>query len=244
MYLYPAGRCGAGRRNPTAGETFVLDWNLSIGAAFVIYFAAMIYIGFFYFKKTKTTSDYVLGGHKLYPFVAAMSAKASDMSGWLLLGLPSLAIGTYLNRRFIAKRLRIYTHKAKDSLTIPEFITNRFREKKGFITAIAPIFILIFFIVYTSAQFDLSSFGIADASTLYIAGVLICALIVVCYTLTEGFKAVCINDTIQGLLMRFALLLVPIIACVILFGDGITFASIDPQMFSLFREYNAASSIF
>ena len=248
----------------------MLDWNLiAIGTAFVIYFAAMIYIGFFYFKKTKTTSDYVLGGRKLHPFVAAMSAEASDMSGWLLLGLPGLAyatgmsaagwtaiglaIGTYLNWKFIAKRLRIYTHKAKDSLTIPEFITNRFHEKRGFITAIASVFILIFFIVYTSAQFkaggvlfsslvtiygvDLSSFGITDSYMLYLAGVLICALIVVCYTFTGGFKAVCITDTIQGLLMLFALILVPVIACIILFGDGASFASIDPQMFSLFHEY-------
>ncbi|MDU9375893.1 High-affinity proline transporter PutP [Methanocorpusculaceae archaeon Sp1] len=257
----------------------MLDWNLiGIGAAFIIYFAAMIYIGFFYFKKTKTTSDYVLGGRKLHPFVAAMSAEASDMSGWLLLGLPGLAyatgmsaagwtaiglaIGTYLNWKFIAKRLRIYTHKAKDSLTIPEFITNRFNEKRGFITAIASVFILIFFIVYTSAQFkaggvlfsslmtiygvDLSSIGITDVSSLYIAGVLVCALIVVCYTFTGGFKAVCITDTIQGLLMLFALILVPIVACIILFGDGITFATagINPEMFSLFHQYDAASGVF
>ncbi len=262
---------------PLPGEYFVLDWNfIGIGTAFVIYFAAMIYIGFFYFKKTKTTSDYVLGGRKLHPFVAAMSAEASDMSGWLLLGLPGLAyatgmsaagwtaiglaIGTYLNWKFIAKRLRIYTHKAKDSLTIPEFITNRFNEKRGFITAIASVFILIFFIVYTSAQFkaggvlfsslmtiygvDLSAIGITDISSLYVAGVLICALIVVCYTFTGGFKAVCITDTIQGILMLFALLLVPIIACIVLFGDGITFSSINPEMFSLFHQYNAASGVF
>ncbi|HJK62744.1 MAG TPA: sodium/proline symporter PutP [Methanocorpusculum sp.] len=236
----------------------------------------MIHIAFYYSKKTKTTSDYVLGGRKLHPFVAAMSAEASDMSGWLLLGLPGLAyatgmsaagwtaiglaIGTYLHWKFIAKRLRIYTPKAKDSLTIPEFITNRFQEKKGFITAIASIFILIFFIVYTSAQFkaggvlfsslmtiygvDLTSIGITDASSLYIAGVLICALIVVCYTFTGGFKAVCITDTIQGMLMLFALILVPITVCIILFGEGASFSSIDPQMFSLFHEYNAASGIF
>ncbi|HJJ99460.1 MAG TPA: sodium/proline symporter PutP [Methanocorpusculum sp.] len=250
----------------------MLYWNLiGIGAAFLIYFATMIYIGFFYFKKTKTTSDYVLGGRKLHPFVASMSAEASDMSGWLLLGLPGLAyatgmsaagwtaiglaIGTYLNWRFIAKRLRVYTHKAKDSLTIPEFITNRFQERKGFITAIASIFILIFFIAYTSAQFKaggvlfsslmtIYGFSTADAASLYRVGVLICALIVVCYTFTGGFKAACITDTIQGLLMLFALILVPLIACVILFSEGANFDSIDPQMFSLFHKYNAVSGIF
>jgi sodium/proline symporter len=255
----------------------VFDRNsIGIAAAFIIYLAIMIYIGFFYFKKTKTTSDYVLGGRKLHPFVAAMSAEASDMSGWLLLGLPGLAyatgmsaagwtaiglaIGTYLNWKFIAKRLRVYTHKAKDSLTLPEFITNRFQEKKGFITVIASIFILIFFVVYTSAQFkaggvlfsslitiygvDLSAFGVTDTSSLYVAGVLICAVIVVCYTFTGGFSAVCLTDTIQGLLMLFALLLVPLISCVVLFGDGVSFCTVDPKMFSLLYEYNAASGIF
>ncbi|MDR0438793.1 MAG: sodium/proline symporter PutP [Methanocalculaceae archaeon] len=253
------------------------DWNLTgITVAFIVYFAVMIHIGFFYFKKTRTTSDYVLGGRKLHPFVAAMSAEASDMSGWLLLGLPGLAyttgmstagwtaiglaIGTYLNWKFIAKRLRVYTHKARDSLTLPEFITNRFQEKRGFITAIASIFILIFFIIYTSAQFkaggvlfsslvtiygvNLNAFDITDLSSLYIAGVLICALIVVCYTFTGGFNAVCITDTIQGILMLFALLLVPVIACGILFGNYASFCIVDLQTFSLFHEYNAASDIF
>ncbi|HJJ90530.1 MAG TPA: sodium/proline symporter PutP [Methanocorpusculum sp.] len=255
----------------------MLYWDIiSIGTAFLIYFAAVIYIGFFYFKKIKTASDYVLGGRNLHPFVAAMSAESSDMSGWLLIGLPGLAyttgmsiagwtaiglaIGTYLNWRFIAKRLRIYTHKAKDSLTIPEYLTNRFQEKKGLITVMTSIFILIFFIVYTSAQFkaggvlfsslitnygvDLCAFGIEDADSLYVIGVLICALIVLSYTFTGGFKAICITDTIQGLLMLFALILVPILSCVILFNEGINFASINTQMFSLFHEYNTKSGIF
>ena len=114
-------------------------------------------------KKNQTSSDYILGGRKLGKFVSAMSAEASDMSGWLLLGLPGvayltglssagwtaigLAIGTYLNWKFIAKRLRIYTHKAKDSITIPEFFKNRFGDKKAYTSTIASIFIVIFFIV-------------------------------------------------------------------------------------------------
>ena len=120
---------------------------VGIFAAFIIYFGVMIYAGIYYMKKNQTSSDYILGGRKLGKFVSAMSAEASDMSGWLLLGLPGvayltglssagwtaigLAIGTYLNWKFIAKRLRVYTHKAKDSITIPEFFKNRFGDKKA-----------------------------------------------------------------------------------------------------------------
>ena len=205
------------------GVYFVVDWNLiGILAAFIIYFGVMIYIGFYFMKKNKTASDYILGGRKLPALVSAMSAEASDMSGWLLLGLPGmayafglssagwtaigLAIGTYLNWRFVAKRLRVYTHRADNSLTLPEFITNRFKEKRGLISAIGSIFILVFFIIYTSAQFvaggklfsslvtiynlDLSFLGNPDLGMIYIIGILVCALIVVSYTFTGGFKAV------------------------------------------------------
>src|SRR5574344_219317 len=188
---------------------FVVDWNLiGILAAFVIYFGVMIYIGFFFMKKNKTASDYILGGRKLPPLVSAMSAEASDMSGWLLLGLPGmayafglssagwtaigLAIGTYLNWKFIAKRLRVYTHKAKDSITIPEFFKNRFGDKKAYISAISSIFLIVFFVVYTASQFVAggklfnSIFGVD-----YTIGMIIGAVIVVCYTFTGGFRAVC-----------------------------------------------------
>ena len=125
-------------------ETIAIVGLLS---AFVIYFAVMIAVGFIYKNKNKSTGDYLLGGRKLNHFVSAMSAEASDMSGWLLLGLPGvayltgmssagwtaigLAIGTYLNWKLVAKRLRIFTHKAKDSITIPEFFKNRFADKKA-----------------------------------------------------------------------------------------------------------------
>ncbi|MCK9314305.1 MAG: sodium:proline symporter, partial [Methanocorpusculum sp.] len=203
----------------------MVDWNLiGIIAAFVIYFGIMIYIGFFYMKKNKTVGDFILGGRGLHRWVTALSAEASDMSGWLLLGLPGLAyvsglssagwtaiglaIGTYLNWKFVAKRLRVYTRKAKDSLTLPEFFVNRFGDKKAYISALSSIFIIIFFVVYTAAQFVAggklfnSVFGLD-----YTAAMLVCAAIVVCYTFTGGFRAVCLTDFIQGMLMLFALLL-------------------------------------
>ena len=234
---------------------------IGIIAAFVVYFIVMLAVGFFFMNKNKTTKEYVLGGRKLHYFVSAMSAEASDMSGWLLLGLPGvayltglssagwtaigLAIGTYLNWKLIAKRLRVYTHKAKDSITIPEFFKNRFADKKALTSVISSLFIVVFFAVYTASQFAAggklfhSIFGID-----YTVAMLIGAAIVVIYTFVGGFKAVCLTDTIQACLMFFALLLVPIIALVLLSGDGVTLASLDPHMFSLFHEYNATTGVF
>lgn len=205
-------------------------------------------------KKNKNPGDYILGGRKLHKFVSAMSAEASDMSGWLLLGLPGLAyvsglssagwtaiglaIGTYLNWKLIAKRLRIYTHKAHDSITLPEFFVNRFGDKKKYMTYISSIFIIIFFLVYTAAQFSAggklfnSIFGID-----YTAAMIIVALIVVAYTFAGGFKAVCLTDTIQAMLMFFALLLVPIVALFMLGDSGSAgLSAINPAMISLFHD--------
>ncbi len=237
------------------GVYLVVDWNLiGIIAAFIIYFGIMIYIGFFYMKKNKTVSDFILGGRGLHRWVTALSAEASDMSGWLLLGLPGLAyvsglssagwtaiglaIGTYLNWKLVAKRLRVYTHKAKDSLTLPEFFVNRFGDKKAYLSALSSVFIIIFFVVYTAAQFVAggklfnSIFGVD-----YTWAMLICAAIVVCYTFTGGFRAVCLTDSIQGMLMIFALVLVPIFALFMLFGSGTdAVAAMNPDMLSLFKD--------
>ena len=221
----------------------------------------MLYAGIYYMKKNQTSSDYILGGRKLGKFVSAMSAEASDMSGWLLLGLPGLAyatglssagwtaiglaIGTYLNWKFIAKRLRIYTHKAKDSITIPEFFRNRFGDKKAYTSVIASIFIVIFFIVYTASQFAAGGklfhniFGVDYSIALFVG-----AIIVVAYTFLGGFRAVCLTDTIQAVMMFFALLLIPIVALFMLNDGGAAFASVDPDMFNLFMEYNTESKIF
>ena len=217
--------------------------ELEILAAFVVYLGIMVTIGFLYYKKTNSVSDYILGGRGLNKFVTALSAEASDMSGWLLIGVPGLAylsgmsviwiaigliIGTFLNWKFIAKRLRVYTKNANDSLTLPDFFKNRFGDNSDIIGAISAIFILIFFLIYTSAQFVASGklfntvFGVD-----YTTALLIGSFIVVLYTFTGGFKAVCLTDFIQGCLMFFALLIVPIMALAILGGPENAISGIE-----------------
>ena len=232
-------------------------------SAFVVYFIVMIAVGFFYKNKNKSSNDYLIGGRKLNHFVSAMSAEASDMSGWLLLGLPGvayltgmssagwtaigLAIGTYLNWKLVAKRLRIYTHKAKDSITLPEFFKNRFADKKAVTSTISSLFIITFFIIYTASQFAAGGklfntiFGVD-----YTVVMLIGAAIVLIYTFVGGFKALCIIDTIQACLMFFALLLIPIGALIIagLAGDASVFASFDPRMLSPFHQFDPATKGF
>ncbi|MDO9323968.1 MAG: sodium:proline symporter, partial [Methanoregula sp.] len=200
--------------------------SLETGAAFALYLAAMVAIGLFYWRRTTTVSQYILGNRELGRFVVALSAEASDMSGWLLIGLPGLAYisglqagwvalglitGTYLNWRFIAPRLRVYSRISGDSLTLPEFFRNRFHDTSDLIGAVCAAFILIFFVIYTSAQFVAGGklfntvFGID-----YRVALLLGSLIVVAYTFTGGFLAVCVTDTIQGVLMFFAILIVPV----------------------------------
>ena len=138
------------------------------GAVLLLYLAAMIMVGFFFYKKNETHSDYILGGRGMNVWVTSMSAQASDMSGWLLMGLPGtayllgagateaawtaigLAIGTYLNWLIVAKRLRKYTQIAGNSITIPDFLQNRFHSKSNVLRVFSAVFILIFFTVYTS----------------------------------------------------------------------------------------------
>lgn len=191
-----------------------------------VYFAIIIAIGLFYSKKSaNTASDYFIGGRKLGPLVTAMSAEASDMSGYLLMGLPGLAyfsglcdvgftaiglaIGTYLNWLFVAKRLRNYSQVANNSITLPEFISNRFHDDKSILKIIAALFILIFFVVYVASCFV--TFGKLFSlvfSFNYKTAMIIGAVIVLIYTLTGGFLAVCTTDLIQAIVMIFALFVV------------------------------------
>lgn len=213
-----------------------------IGVSFVLYLAVMVAIGLFYWRRTTTVSQYILGNRELGRFVAALSAEASDMSGWLLIGLPGLAyvcglqagwvalglaLGTYLNWKYIAPRLRIYSGIAGNSLTLPEFFRNRFCDKSDLIGAVCAVYLLIFFVIYTSAQFVAGGklfttvFGI-DYQTALLLG----SLIVIAYTFTGGFLAVCMTDTIQGVLMFFAVLIVPITALLSLGGPAATAARV------------------
>lgn len=204
---------------------------ITIIVIFFMYLVLMIGIGFYFYHKNKNISDYVLGGRQLNPWVAAMSAQASDMSGWLLLGLPGtayalyvgtteaiwtaigLALGTYLNWLIVAKRLRSYTIVAGDSITLPDFFQNRFRDKSGVLKMVSAIFVLVFFLFYTASMFSASAklftsvFGMP-----YLAALTLGLVIIVSYTFLGGFLAVCWTDMIQGILMFIALIVTPIVA--------------------------------
>lgn len=203
--------------------------------AFALYMSGMLIIGITTAKKNKNADDYFLGGRNLGGWVAALSAQASDMSGWLLMGLPGciyafgtnqawiaigLFIGTVLNWIFIAGRLRRYTIRAGNALTIPEYLSNRFGDKKKILMAISAVVILIFFLVYTASAFAaggklFSSIAKIDYHTALFIG----AAVILAYTFLGGFLAVCKTDFIQGMMMLIGILAVPIVA-VMLMGTG------------------------
>jgi sodium/proline symporter len=195
--------------------------------AFIIYLIVLMSIGIFFYLRTRNLSDYILGGRGLNPWVAALSAGASDMSGWLLLGLPGamyaggmnniwiaigLSIGAFLNWQFVAKRLRQYTEVANDSITLPDYLENRFNDTSRILRVISAVVILVFFTIYVSSGlvggailFE-STFGLDYQVALWIG-----SLIIVSYTFLGGFMAVSWTDFIQGTLMFLALLIVPMI---------------------------------
>lgn len=198
--------------------------------AFALYFIAMIAIGIVFFVKSKevTEKDYFLGGRAMGPWVTAMSAQASDMSAWLLMGLPGsilafgfgqawigigLAIGTAANWILVAKRLRKFSKAAGDSITLPQYLSNRFASKSHVVSIICAIVFLVCFTIYVASAFVAG----ADVFTTLVPqlarehAMLIFAAIVVIYTFLGGFNAVCWTDFFQGLLMLAALLVVPIV---------------------------------
>lgn len=234
--------------------------TIIIGIIFVLYLLVMVAIGFKFYNKSDNMSEYILGGRKLNSWVTAMSAQASDMSGWLLIGLPGTAyliytgtseaiwtaiglfLGTYLNWLFVAKRLRKYTQVSGNAITLPDFFENRFRDKKHVLRIVSAIFIVIFFLVYTSSQFAsggklfVTIFGMD-----YTAGLIIGAVIILAYTALGGFTAVCWTDTIQGAIMFFALIIVPIIGISSAGGmEGLTsrLAELTPESLGFFPEQN------
>ncbi len=188
-----------------------------------LYMVAMILIGVYFTKfANKDSESFFIGGRRLGPWVAAMSAEASDMSGWLLMGLPGvaywygladafwtalgLAVGTYLNWLLVSKRLRNYSIQAGNAITIPEFISNRFKEKKKIILTIGAVFILVFFAVYTASCFVTCGKLFNQLFELdYTLMMLIGAVFVLAYTFLGGFLAESTTDFVQGLVMILAL---------------------------------------
>ncbi|MGI5971309.1 MAG: sodium/proline symporter PutP [Oscillospiraceae bacterium] len=226
------------------------QWLISMA----VYMMVVLIIGIFFSKKAnENTENYLLGGRQLGPWVAAMSAEASDMSGWLLMGLPGvaywygiadaawtaigLAIGTYLNWLFVSKRLRHYSIVSGNAITIPEFFSNRFHEKKKVILAIAALFILVFFVVYAASCFVTCGklfstlFGTSYQSMLILG-----AVIVVAYTLLGGFLAESATDFLQGIIM--------IIALVVVFAVGISTAGGINSVFENVRSFPGFLSFF
>lgn len=216
--------------------------NVATISAFAIYLVGMLAIGVLCYTLTKNLSDYILGGRGLRPAVAALSAGASDMSGWLLLGLPGaiyaagmnqiwigigLVIGAYLNWQFVAERLRIYTEVAKDSLTIPDYLENRFNDTSRLLRVISAAVILLFFTFYVSA--GLVAGGVLFKETFglnYEVAVWVGAAVIVSYTFLGGFLAVCWTDFFQGIMMFLALIIVPVVAIGHLGGWGETTAAV------------------
>ena len=199
-----------------------------IGIAFAFYMVMMIIIGAVYMKKTNNSEDYFLGGRGLGGWVAALSAQASDMSGWLLMGLPGavyalgtgqawiaigLLTGTILNWIFISGKLRRYTIRANNSLTLPAYFENRFHDKKRILLTASSLVIVIFFLVYTASALAAGGklfqlvFGLDYRIALTVG-----AAVILLYTFMGGFMAVCVTDFIQGLLMLVGILTVPVIA--------------------------------
>ena len=204
----------------------MISGQVGILSAIVIYLLAMVYVGFYFSKKGSGDSadDFYLGGRKLGPFVTAMSAEASDMSSWLLMGLPGVAyltgiadagwtaiglgIGTYLNWLIVAQRLRRYSIIC-NTITIPDFFSRRFKDNKNILMCISAIIILIFFIPYTASGFK--AIGTLFSSlfgTDYHVAMIIGAVVIVGYTVMGGFMAVSTTDLIQSVVMSISLIVI------------------------------------
>ncbi len=230
--------------------------------AFIIYFIIVLGIGFTFYKKTKDMSDYFLGGRQMNPYVTAISAQASDMSSWLLMGLPGavmvaglgeawigigLAIGSYAAWLFIAKKLRKHSVVAGNSLTIPEFFSNRYKDEKGYLRLISAVVILFFFVIYVASGFKGCGVifqTIFPQISLPIA-MAIGAVIIIAYTFMGGYKAVCWTDFIQGLLMVVAVVVVPLAAMGQLGGWGEVTSALDQVGFDEYLNlfYNSGSAM-
>ncbi len=228
--------------------------TVQILIAMVVYMLIVIGIGIYFMKRAnKSTENFILGGRSLGPWVTAMSAEASDMSGWLLMGLPGvaywcgladafwtalgLALGTYLNWLITSRRLRSYSIVANDSITLPDFFSNRFREKKKLLMCISALFIIVFFTIYASSCFVTCGklfstlFGIP-----YVWAMIIGLVFVLIYTFLGGFLAESASDFMQSIVMIGALAAVLIVGVVMAggFGNVISNAKSIPGFFEFF----------
>lgn len=229
-----------------------MDYQVFISLG--IYMLGMILIGLWAYKRTSNISDYMIGGRELGPAVTALSAGASDMSGWMVMGLPGamyatglasawlaigLTIGAYFNYILLAPRLRTYTEVANDSITIPDYLENRFQDSSKILRLVSGIVILVFFALYASAgmvsggKLFESAFGLS-----YETGLFVTVGVIVIYTLFGGFIAVSWTDFVQGVIMLLALIIVPIVAFTEIGGPTTMWTDIkqiDPSRLDLFK---------
>ncbi len=231
-----------------------MSMEIPVLISFFAYMMVMVGIGFYFYFKTDNLSDYVLGGRGLGPGVTALSAGASDMSGWLLLGLPGmmyadgivgiwiavgLLIGAYLNWHYVARALRVYTHKLDDAITIPDYFSNRFEDKRNILRVVTAVVILLFYTLYTSS-------GLVGGAKLfeatfaleYSTALLVGTFIIVSYTFLGGYNAVSWTDFFQGILMMLALVVTPLVVIYHIGGvsEGVKLiASVDTSKLDLFR---------
>lgn len=228
-----------------------------------VYLLILLTIGYYSYKKTSNLSDYMIGGRGLGPLVTALSAGASDMSGWMLMGLPGavyltgisniwigigLTVGAYFNYLLLAPRFRVYTEIANDSMTIPDYLENRFKDKSNILRLVSGIVILVFFILYVSSGLVAGGKLFVDTYKLtYTMGVVVTLSVVVLYTYYGGFLAVSLTDFFQGTLMFVCLITVPVVAYMNIGVDPGTFVNkvkaIDPKLFDIFRGTSIASII-
>ncbi|CAM5784292.1 sodium/proline symporter PutP [Brevibacillus borstelensis] len=228
--------------------------DLQLLSSIVVYMVGMLLIGYFAYKRTSNLTDYMLGGRTLGPAVTALSAGASDMSGWLMMGLPGamfaqgisaswiaigLTLGAYANWLYVAPRLRTYTEVANNSITIPAFLENRFGDASRILRLVSGLVIMIFFTFYVSS--GLVSGGVLFENTFHLnyhTGLWIVAVVVIAYTLFGGFLAVSWTDFVQGLIMFIALILVPLVTIFHVGGIGPTFTeihAINPALLDIFK---------
>ncbi|MCC3765952.1 sodium/proline symporter PutP [Glycomyces sp. TRM65418] len=228
-----------------------------IVATFIAYLIFMVLIGVWVYRRTKTLSDFALGGRSLNAPTAALSAQASDMSGWLLLGLPGavyaagvgqawiaigLAVGTYLNWRFVAPRLRTYTERAHNSISLSAYLESRFEDRTNLLRTVSALVIFVFFTLYVASGlvgggllFE-TIFGV-DATL----AITVATIVIVIYTFLGGFLAVSFTDLVQGLLMFLALVVVPIVVIASLGGFTPLFDGVSAAEPSLLRWTDTAS---
>ena len=242
-------------------RSFMSQAQIGIMISIVVYLAVVVIIGVIYSKRTKNVGDFYLGGRKLGPLVTAMSAEASDMSSWLLMGLPGvallagfaeagwtaigLAVGTYLNWLIVAKKLRNYSANI-GAITVPDFFSRRYKDEKKILMAIAALVIIVFFVPYTASGFSACGklFGTLFGVDYHIA-LIISAIVIVGYTSLGGFNAASTTDFIQSIIMTIALIVV--------LGYGITQAGgIDavsenakslPGYLEMFHTYDAENGV-